>query len=680
MAKLLSYLPTGAKVKFGKYQVRSETAQPIVWTIVANSHYGYPNASVTLNTSQIIDLRCFDAKEPSNSNSTRQTKGNNQYQYSNIRQWLNSAAGPGAWYTAAHDADAPPDSGGVANYTEYQSRPGFLYYFSAAERNAILDTTIKCGVSGSDSNSSGVTVTDKVFLPSYTEVGLNTTQGSSEGSSWGYYSSDADRACTLTTQCYNNTSCNYSVKPTATEKQEWWVRTGVYYQPGDVNLVTTRNFMYTEACEGKIGVRPALNLSGSATYVTDTTDADGCYTIVWNQPPTTPFSITTETPVMGGEYASVSWGASTDPDGNLAGYKVERCIGGSSTWTQIYQGTATETTDFVEFGTSTVQYRVKAYDTLGAESAYKVGAATLVVNNHAPSAPPSITVPLAVKGGGTLVVTWSASTDTDGNLAGYTLERSVDGGSFAQLYDGESTTYTDTITKGWETVQYRVKAYDSYAASAYTTSDVRTVDNNTPPTITCAYANGADLGVKSSPFTFTYTVNDADTADTVTVREYLDGAQHRQYTAVNGSSNTCDVAEEANYTFQTILNGEHIIKLEASDGKATTTHTLRFTKSVTKAVISLSEAMEADDEITICAITVNGSIHSDAAFTVLVTNNANDTSPVWEDCTTDAKNGRNHLFTNKTAANGFAFNFKVTAERGSSGVGGYITSIQGGFQ
>jgi len=38
------------------------------------------------------------------------------------------------------------------------------------------------------------------------------------------------------------------------------------------------------------------------------------------------------------------------------------------------------------------------------------------------------------------------------------------------------------------------------------------------------------------------------------------------------------------------------------------------------------------------------------------------------------------LFTNQTAANGFAFNFRVTAERGASGESGYIASIQGGFQ
>ncbi len=77
--------------------------------------------------------------------------------------------------------------------------------------------------------------------------------------------------------------------------------------------------------------------------------------------------------------------------------------------------------------------------------------------------------------------------------------------------------------------------------------------------------------------------------------------------------------------------------------------------------------MEADAQITLCAISVGGLIPADAMFKVEVTNNGKDSSPVWEDATTEARNGRNHLFTNQTATNGFAFNFRVTAERGASG-------------
>ena len=52
-----------------------------------------------------------------------------------------------------------------------------------------------------------------------------------------------------------------------------------------------------------------------------------------------------------------------------------------------------------------------------------------------------------------------ASTDPDGNLSGYVLERKVGSGTWAQIYKGSARTYTDTITYGWTSVQYRVKAY-----------------------------------------------------------------------------------------------------------------------------------------------------------------------------------------------------------------------------
>lgn len=47
MSQLLSNLPTGAKVKFGKFQVNSETAQPIVWTVVAKTINALPHIRQT---------------------------------------------------------------------------------------------------------------------------------------------------------------------------------------------------------------------------------------------------------------------------------------------------------------------------------------------------------------------------------------------------------------------------------------------------------------------------------------------------------------------------------------------------------------------------------------------------------------------------------------------------------
>lgn len=508
------------------------------------------------------------------------------------------------------------------------------------------------------SGSNGLSA--KIFLLSATETSFSfSSMPSGEGAELAYFKGCADNSSDSKRVAYLNGSAH-----------SWWLRSP------NVNGFSYALCVYSNGdwdrsyCSLSCGIRPALILP-STLLVSD----DG--TVSTNTAPSTPGSISVPSSIMGGTNISISWAKSSDAESNLAGYKVERSTNGGSSWSQIYQGTATSTTNNVAFGTTSVMYRVKAYDTEGLESGWRTSSQVTVVNNNAPSAPPSIAVPNDVKGGSTLVISWTAASDSDGNLSGYILERSTDGGSsYTQVYKGNALTYTDTITKGWSTVMYRVKAYDSYnAQSGYTTSTKRTVDNNTTPTITTSSA--ANLGTKSSGFTIPYSVDDKDAGDTLTVTEKLDGTTKRTYTATRKTTNSFAVTGEY---FQKITNGSHTLTVTVTDGKATVTKTFTFTKAVTAASITLAKPMEADAQITLCAITVGGLIPADAVFKVEVTNNGKDSSPVWEDATTEARNGRNHLFTNQTAANGFAFNLRVTAERGASGESGYIASIQGGFQ
>ena len=500
----------------------------------------------------------------------------------------------------------------------------------------------------------------KIFLLSATEMSFNFSyMPSGEGAELAYFKGCADNSSDSKRVAYLNGSAT-----------SWWLRSP-FCNDSDLALyVGSNGDWYNSSCSYSSGIRPALILP-STLLVSD----DG--TVSTNTAPSTPGSISVPSSIMGGTNISISWAKSSDAESNLAGYKVERSTNGGSSWSQIYQGTATSTTNNVAFGTTSVMYRVKAYDTEGLESGWRTSSQVTVVNNNAPSAPPSIAVPNDVKGGSTLVISWTAASDSDGNLSGYILERSTDGGSaYTQVYKGNALTYTDTITKGWSTVMYRVKAYDSYdAQSGYTTSTKRTVDNNTAPTITTSSA--ANLGTKSSGFTISYSVDDEDAVDTLTVTEKLDGTTKRTYTATRKATNSFAVTGEY---FQKITNGSHTMTVTVTDGKATVTKTFTFTKAVTAASITLAKPMEADAQITLCAITVGGLIPAGAVFKVEVTNNGKDSSPVWEEITTKSRDGRNHLFANQTAVNGFAFNFRITAERGVSGEGGYIASIQGGFQ
>ena len=540
----------------------------------------------------------------------------------------------------------------------------FLNLFESNIKNAIKQVKLpyRKGSGTSTTVTSGSNgLSAKIFLLSATETSFNFSSymPSGEGAELAYFKGCADNSSDSKRVAYLNGSATV-----------WWLRSPYCGHFGLALYVYSNGDWHGNFCSNSYGIRPALILP-STLLVSD----DG--TVSTNTAPSTPGSISVPSSIMGGTNISISWAKSSDAESNLAGYKVERSTNGGSSWSQIYQGTATSTTNNVAFSTTSVMYRVKAYDTEGLESGWRTSSQVTVVNNNAPSAPPSIAVPNDVKGGSTLVISWTAASDSDGNLSGYILERSTDGGSsYTQVYKGNALTYTDTITKGWSTVMYRVKAYDSYnAQSGYTTSTKRTVDNNTTPTITTSSA--ANLGTKSSGFTISYSVDDKDAGDTLTVTEKLDGTTKRTYTATRKTTNSFAVTGEY---FQKITNGSHTMTVTVTDGKATVTKTFTFTKAVTAASITLAKPMEADAQITLCAITVGGLIPADAVFKVEVTNNGKDSSPVWEDATTEARNGRNHLFTNQTAANGFAFNFRVTAERGASGESGYIASIQGGFQ
>lgn len=204
---------------------------------------------------------------------------------------------------------------------------------------------------------------------------------------------------------------------------------------------------------------------------------------------------------------------------------------------------------------------------------------------------------------------------------------------------------------------------------------------NQPPEITSDVGeSGTDLGEKNEPFALPYTVTDGD-GDPMTITEKVNGVELAvRENVATGTELTVQCLSEK-VLFQQILNGENTLTLEADDGKTTVDWTTTFTKNVTNAVLSLAQPLTADDTITVAALTLEGSFPADMSLTVELTNNALDETPVWENCTDiqsgEAKAFVHHAFTNKTAARGFAFNYKVTIARGESGVGGNITMIGG---
>lgn len=211
-------------------------------------------------------------------------------------------------------------------------------------------------------------------------------------------------------------------------------------------------------------------------------------------------------------------------------------------------------------------------------------------------------------------------------------------------------------------------------------SDDGTVKTNEAPVITSTSGeSGVNLGEKATTFSIQYSVSDAD-GDTLTITEKVDGvAKKTRESVTSGSEFTSECVSDA-ADFQKLVNGEHTISIEVSDGSDTTVFTATFTKGVYKATITLDEPLAVEGDISVAVLGIVGNIPEDADLLVEATNNGNDPEPVWQDVTDEVLTETNIVFENKNNTNGAAFNFRITVERGESNEGGYITSVSGAFE
>ena len=104
----------------------------------------------------------FDHPEPYNADSNIQQYGYNRYRDSAYRQWLNSSADKGAWWTAQSETDVAPN--------ELNTYKGFQAGFSDEFLSLINPVQVK--VATNTVTDSGVTDTmyDKFWLPSIEEM------------------------------------------------------------------------------------------------------------------------------------------------------------------------------------------------------------------------------------------------------------------------------------------------------------------------------------------------------------------------------------------------------------------------------------------------------------------------------------------------------------------------------
>lgn len=385
MSKALSSLAVGATIEVPvKAAFQSLLGATVIFKVADKNHSGYPSNSVTLITDKIPILLAFDAIEAANSDSNRKQYGNNRYLYANLLQWLNSTAAAGTWYSAKHSADAPPTAANVwSNHNPYSDKAGFLAMLDDRFVAALLDTTVTVVKNTVTDGGSYETVTAKMHLPSTTEVGLANENSIAEGVKLALFSDNTSRLAYPTAQCVSNsTYTNSSLNTSAA--WYYWLRTPYSGYSGNVRNVHSSGALDNSyASDGNWGVRPLCNLS-SSILVSDTTNASGNYVFQWNAAPSTPSGISVPANCYSGQKIAVSWGASTDPEGDAITYILERATNNGS-YAQVAATAARTFEENVPTSWNTVKYRVKARDSVGNESAYITSSASAVIHNQPPT-------------------------------------------------------------------------------------------------------------------------------------------------------------------------------------------------------------------------------------------------------------------------------------------------------
>lgn len=220
----------------------------------------------------------------------------------------------------------------------------------------------------------------------------------------------------------------------------------------------------------------------------------------------------------------------------------------------------------------------------GCQSSCESGCQSKSETNSSPSNPSYLSVPSEILEGSNISVSWGYGSDPDNDTITYRLEKSVDNGSYSQVYSGSSTSYSDWVPNGARTVRYRLDVYDGYASSSgYVYSNtVKVNPRNKPPVI-----NGSDLnlGSKQDDFVVSYIVTDADNDEAVTVTEQIDDV-----VIVKDMPITLGVSRNVRVNIAKFDLGEHKIIITAKDKKgAISKRVYTFNKVNSAPVISGSD-------------------------------------------------------------------------------------------
>lgn len=385
-----------------------------------------------------------------------------------------------------------------------------------------------------------------------------------------------------------------------------------------------------------------------------------------NSAPNAPSSISVPSNVRGGETIAITWGAATDPDGNLTGYILEKKTDNAD-FVQIYKGASRSFSDTIIAGTNTAQYRVKSYDSYGKESSYKMSSIITVTNNSAPEisgkdedlggkkTPFKINLSVADKDGDTVNVVCKLNGSIVKTINNIRLDSSYEIEIDAVRFNALALNARNEI---------EISATDSKATSyrRYTFARV-----NSAPEIVL---DKTIYGEQDKPFSFSYKITDAE-GDKCSVR-ILYGSRVLEYKK-EVILNTEQTYKFGKLDFVKIPAGEISIKIEATDANGgVSSKIVTFKKTINGCgyIFKKDTAKNATQAI----VSVSRKIDEKSTFKVYVCNNANDANPAWVEVTDMLEKIYTIKNTSKTASK-WAFGLKVEVIRGKDAGDSYLNAI-----
>ncbi len=172
-----SGVQVGDTVVFGSYN-----GEPVEWRVLRLEESGGEPTAV-LVSKYILSMKAFDAAESGKYNHDEErdyiaqespadtdmelqayVRGNSDWSMSNIRAWLNAET-----ETVAYEGQAPATTAMSEHRNGYQNEPGFLYYFTEEERNALAERELHTPGNGL-ADGEDIVTHDKVFLLSKEEL------------------------------------------------------------------------------------------------------------------------------------------------------------------------------------------------------------------------------------------------------------------------------------------------------------------------------------------------------------------------------------------------------------------------------------------------------------------------------------------------------------------------------